>query len=641
MAGTLALALGFLLLLAWDLRSIQRDLATGRSRLDALTLDAAASTGVTGLADDAERHLRQAADRTRSSLPLRALGLVPLVEDQVAGMRRMADATATLGTAAATSAERLDGRLDAAGEPKGRTELLGAALAELDALETAIAGVDLGPAEGLVPPLRRAHDELTEALADAREKIEDGRALIAPVRRVLEGPTSLLLLAANNAEMTGGAGMSLSAGILTFAGGDFQLSQIVPASVARLEAALPIPDRIRSIYGPTGVGIDLRSTTRSPDLATMGPIALDIMAQHGFPDLAGVVVVDALALRDLMELTGPVTVAGREIGADTVLAEVLHDNYVAFDTYDEREERAGYQGDIAKAVFETLTSSDVSPIDLAEALLTTSEGRHLMLWAPDPDLQAVWEEVGVAGDLHPLGLMVSFQNYAADKLDWYLRPTADLDVRLLPSGDYRATLTMRLPVPSREEMPDASGYILGPSPEKHGVFLTVHVPGNAYDITTPDAGGFRTSGREPPMQVRSFLVDVPLGTTLERTIEFSLPREVPWMLLLPSARVHPLEVTVDGVATTDDALPRALTWLAAHPPAEGERSASPWVRVPVVAGLLATLVATAALALTAARHRVLAGPFPTVVPAAAAGALACFLLAATIAMLLAWTGPRL
>jgi len=577
-AGTLALALGFLLLLAWDLRSIQRDLATGRSRLDALTLDAAASTGVTGLADDAERHLRQAADRTRSSLPLRALGLVPLVEDQVAGMRRMADATATLGTAAATSAERLDGRLDAAGEPKGRTELLGAALAELDALETAIAGVDLGPAEGLVPPLRRAHDELTEALADAREKIE---------------------------------------------------------------AALPIPDRIRSIYGPTGVGIDLRSTTRSPDLATMGPIALDIMAQHGFPDLAGVVVVDALALRDLMELTGPVTVAGREIGADTVLAEVLHDNYVAFDTYDEREERAGYQGDIAKAVFETLTSSDVSPIDLAEALLTTSEGRHLMLWAPDPDLQAVWEEVGVAGDLHPLGLMVSFQNYAADKLDWYLRPTADLDVRLLPSGDYRATLTMRLPVPSREEMPDASGYILGPSPEKHGVFLTVHVPGNAYDITTPDAGGFRTSGREPPMQVRSFLVDVPLGTTLERTIEFSLPREVPWMLLLPSARVHPLEVTVDGVATTDDALPRALTWLAAHPPAEGERSASPWVRVPVVAGLLATLVATAALALTAARHRVLAGPFPTVVPAAAAGALACFLLAATIAMLLAWTGPRL
>ena len=641
MAGTLALVVGFLVLLAWDLLGIKRDLEAGRASLDTLTLDAAASTGLTKLADDAARHMSSASSRAHGSLPLRALSVMPFFGDQVDGIRKMADVTASVGRAGASAAQKLDAQLDKAGEPAGRLALLDLAMDEIDTIEGIVDRSDLGPSEQLASPLRDAHADLERTLRRARRKLDEGRALIAPVRQMLAGPTSLLLLAANNSEMAGGAGLTLSAGVLTFDHGDFELGDVVDAGSLRLPASVPIPESIRSIYSPTGVGIDLRSTSRSPDLSTMGPIALQIMAEHGVDHLDGVLVVDAVALADLMKLIPKVEVAGKTITEENVLATVLHDNYVEFDSSGDRAQRVDYQGEIAKAIFQALTSGDASGIDLAEVLLEASEGRHLLLWSPDPDLQAVWQELAVDGALDPTGLMVSFQNYGADKMDWYLRPSAAMDVRLLPSGDYRASLKMTLPMPARSELKDVSAYILGPGPDRHAVFLTVHLPQAAYDITTPDARGFRTQGTEGPMQVRTFLADVPLGTTFERTVEFSLPRKVPALTLLPSARMVPMPLEVDGVATVDDAVPTPMTWLAAIGPAGPDHSA-PWpLRWAALLAVAATLAAASLVALGAwQRSR---GVEPALVPFAvlsAVAGLALFAVAAAVALVLVWTGTR-
>ena len=277
------------------------------------------------------------------------------------------------------------------------------------------------------------------------------------------------------------------------------------------------------------------------------------------------IVVDTIALRDLLRLTGPVEVDGTEVGHENVLAEVLYENYLTFSTTEDRPERVSYQGDIAKAAFEALTERDVPAAELASALIESSRGRHLMAWSDDEALQDVWSELGVAGELHPFGLLVSFQNYSANKLDWFLRPSLDLDVDLLPSGDYRAHLTVRMPVPSQEDLGPESPYILGPSPELQGLFVTAYLPKAAYDITTPDERGFRTKGLDGDMQVRTFLADVPLGTTFERQIDFTLPRHVGAVQLLPSARLEPVPVNVDDFATVEDSRPITISWLAAGP----------------------------------------------------------------------------
>lgn len=640
--GTVAVVAGFFALVALDLLTIKHDLEAGRDRLDNLTLEAASSTGLTGLADGASRLLDRGATLAHTSLPLRALSLLPVFDDQIAGLRRMADVADELGDAGARAARRIDEQLEQASEPEGRMALIDIAMEELDNVAATLDRSDLGSTSGLLPPLRDAHNDLSRALRSAREKIEDGRDLITPVREMLEGPTELLLLAANNAEMTAGAGMTLSAGVIAFEGGDFVLGNVVRAGAFRLPSRIEIPENIFDLYRPTGVGIDLRSTTRSPDLATMGPIALDIVEQHGVTGLDGVIVLDAVALRDLMAITGPVDVQGETISAENVLAAILHDNYVAFDEAGGRSERVEYQGEIAQKIFEALTSGDVAGIDLAQALIGSAEGRHLILWSADPDLQDVWSELQVAGDLNEVGLMISFQNYGANKLDWYLRPTADLDVGVLPSGDYRASLHMEMAVPGLDELDDASPYIIGPSPEKHGVLLSVHLPEAAYDIVTPYERGFRTIGEEPPMQVRTFLEDVPLGTTFERTIEFSLPREVSAMLLLPSARLEPLPLEIDDAVTVTDDLPLAISWLAANPPAGGPGGVSLWVRIPALLGLMGSLGAAGLLAVavwrtSGGRDPRRAGSRAAIVALAVLG---CFVVAGAIAIVLALTGPR-
>jgi hypothetical protein len=319
--------------------------------------------------------------------------------------------------------------------------------------------------------------------------------------------------------------------------------------------------------------MDLRSTTRSPNLPAMGQVVADILAAQGLPGLDGVIVVDAVALQRLMEVTGPVSAGGRRIDADSVLEVVLHDAYRHFDRTGDQAGRVDFQAEVASAVVESLTAGGGPAPELAEALVDAARGRHLMLWSGDLALQQAWQRLGVAGELPDDGLLVSFQNYGADKLDWYLRPTVALDVRRLASGEQRARLTMTMELPPVGELTDASPYILGPDPDVHGIFLTVHLPAAATDISTTEPTGYTTGGTDGPLVVRTFVADAPLGSTFERVVEFTLPEDMTSMTLLPSARLEPMPLTVDGVATVDDAARRPITWLEALPaPAAGQ----PW-----------------------------------------------------------------
>ena len=122
------------------------------------------------------------------------------------------------------------------------------------------------------------------------------------------------------------------------------LGDVVPAGDLRLPTGVTLPGELAKIYGPTGVGIDFRSATRSPNLPTMGPVTAAMVEQLdpkalGVDAVDGVIVVDPLTLKAVLELTGPVEVQGRQIDASNVLPAVLHDNYTQFDSPEDRPER--------------------------------------------------------------------------------------------------------------------------------------------------------------------------------------------------------------------------------------------------------------------------------------------------------------
>jgi hypothetical protein len=590
----------------WDLYRIRADLRAGRHDLASLTLETAGDPGVAVVARDARAHLRSAAARARSSVGLRLLSPVPGAARQVAALRHLTAETASLGDDAVAAATTVDRALDGAGRPAGRLRALDVADRQMATLDERLRSVELGDDSGLIGPIRRAQSELRDDLEASRRSLRRGRRDLAPVRRLLEGPSTLLLLAANNAEMAGGSGLALSASVLTIDQGDMTLGEVVPASELLAPQGVPLPPEIGRLYSPTGVGVDLRSTTRSPDLSVMGPVAAAIMAGHGVPHLDGIVVVDAVALADVMRVTGAVRVGALHLGPDDVLRTVLHDTYRYFDATGDHAARQDLQGEIARAVVDAITTRAVSAPELTGALSSAARGRHLILWGADPALQRSWESLGLAGSLAPDGLLVSFQNYGADKLDWYLHPKATLDVARLPSGDFRARLHLSLAMPSRDALRDASPYILGPGGGTHGLFVTVHLPGRATHITTTDHRGFRTKGAEGPMQVRTFLSEVRAGEAFERTIDFTLPGSMTTMTLLPSARVTPMPLTVDGLATIDDATPVTFSWRSAGPP--------PAPRPPLWAEALGVFTLTLLLTLVgpgllaSLRRRIVGGP---------------------------------
>ena len=271
-------------------------------------------------------------------------------------------------------------------------------------------------------------------------------------------------------------------------------------------------------------------------------------------------------------------------------------------------------------------------MSLVDRLSAAAEGRHLLAWSPDEKVQDLWDTLGATGELDPDGLMISFENYDGNKLDWFLRPSAKVDVSVTPDGDWQVTLEVSIANPVLDPAVEGD-VVLGPNPQVHFVLLDLHLPEAAYDVGTTHPEGFRGIGKDPPMQARTMLFPVYQGTTEVRTILFTLPREDFVMTLLPSARVQPLPVVVDQVATITDAVPTSFSWVAAFPPSTDD-SAPPAVRWLVILSALSLLVAAGATAALARRPD---DANPRLVAVAELGALLCLaaiVVAAAIAITL-------
>jgi hypothetical protein len=566
-AGTaLAVAVGLTAWTAWELHLVRRDLDTGQGLLRSLSVTDL--DRIDEITEEASSRLDRARARLTGSPVLGALRSLPGIGAQVRGAGELTRVAADLGGEAEAAGRVIAAALEDADRPAGRVELLSVTEQELDRLARAVRATAGRLPDDLVGPLASARRSLASALAEGAVRLDDAGASVGSLHDMLAGRRTLLLLAANNAEMAAGAGLALTAGRLEIDRGSIELTDVVQAGELRLEAPVEAPPHLAAVYDTVGIGLDLRSTTRSPDLRATGPVAAAVAEANGWT-VDGVLVVDAVALSELVRATGPVEIGGRTLGPEALLAELLHEGYRRADQTGDPAARVASQHSVARAVVASLQRPDLDLGRLAGAIVEAAQGRHVLAWADDPAQQATWERLGVTGALPQDGLLLSFQNHAANKLDWYLRPSVALDVGRLPSGDWRARITMRMVVPHLADLEGATPYILGPDPGRHEVLLTAHLPVAARDITTTDPAGFHRQGTDGGLPVRTFLVSVEAGQELERTIELTLPSSVRSVALVPSARLEPVSVTVDGVVTVDDARPRRLSWVAAVLPPAG------------------------------------------------------------------------
>jgi hypothetical protein len=595
--GVGLLALLFAVGLVVTVLRIKQDLDRGREALAGLSLERLEG-GLTDTITQASSRLDRAHDRAEDSVFLKPLTIFPVLGDHVDALRDLTGTASEIGAIGRRSASAIEDVLDrSGGDPLARLELLATAARELDRVETAVEDVDVGAEGRLVGPLSDARATLVQQLDEVPERFEDARAYLTALTTLLAGPSKYLVLAANNAEMRAGAGMPLQAGLATIEAGDISFGQFVQLANLRVPGTPGLlPGPWHTTYRNFKMGRSWVQTAVSPVFTSTAPVWAEMSAQSGSGPVDGVIEVDPIALRSLLEVIGPVEVDGTTYTSENIEAKLLYENYLEFDTVAERRGRQEKQGEVAQAIFDALKTRDIDIAELAIAMREAAEGRHLLAWSRDPGMQRIWEEIGASGEMPESALMVAVQNIAANKLDYFIEPRVTITAHEdTITEDWRVRVTVSIENPADAPTND---YIDGTHPDYrdglHRAMVTLYMPGSAYNYRAI-GGEVSEAGEDPPLQMVAQRVLVEKGETARPSFEFYLPDEHVGALVMPSARVEPQSYEVNGIAF-DDRVPIPVLWVQAD---DGEQSPG----APAVAGALSLAGALAVLAGTRTRMR--------------------------------------
>jgi hypothetical protein len=626
------LVLVFVLGVVFTVLRIKSDLEGGRDALSGLSVERL-NGGLTDTVSRASDRLDHAHDRAEHSLFLKPLAVLPIVGDQIDALRDLTGAAATIGDVGRSSAKDLEDVLDrSGGDPTARLELLVTARKELDKVEAAVDGLDVGAHGHLIGPVKTARAQLVAKLDEVPSKFDEARGYLDALTTFLTGPSRYLVLAANNAEMRAGAGMPLQGGVLTVAGGDVSFGDFSQLANQRVPGT---PDLLPPEWAKTWFnfipGRSWVQTAVSPNFPVTAPIYAEMAAQTpAFGQVDGVIEVDSVALSALLDVIGPVELGGERYTAQNIEQKVLHDNYLQFDTVAERAGRQEQQGQIAKAIFDALKTRDVEIGDLATGLKAAAQGRHLLAWSRDAGMQKLWTDVGATGQLNSSSLMVAVQNIAGNKLDWFIDPK--VTITAFPdtaTKAWRVRVTVELTNPKDV---DSNAYIDGTNPKYpngiHRAMVTLFMPDSAYNYRPID-GKLSELGADPPVQMVAQRVLIPKGSTVRPGFEFYVPLDQVGAVLAPSGRVRPEQFEINGVKL-DDRVSIPIFWLQPEPD-EGSPGA------PAVAAILALAGALAVLVGVRTRLRVLAARPLRAVPdlAQQAPRLGALLFGTAVAVLIA------
>ena len=552
--AALALVLAGLTLL--DALAVANDLRSGRVAFKTLT-----DQGLTGdgkLAVQAERGAAMFADadrRARGSVWLGGLGRIPFLGRPARWLQAASGTAARLGEEAAASVGRIEPRLKASGEPTGRLELISFVETELARLGRLVGDIRLPSTGGFLPPVTAADRELRSDLARLRRALVAGTVTTKGLRTFLAGPSTYVVLAANNAEMRSG-GMVLQVGVLKASGGRVQAGGFRSTGEVVLPDPVPLPPELESLYGWLDPDTEWRNLGTSPNFPAIGPVYASMAQKSGLSRVDGVLQIDVLGVRALLEVIGPIEVDGRRYDPSNVEKLMMHDLYVVYG--DEQFERRHEFSRLAAEAFRVLTERSSDLGKLAKAVSRAAAGRHLLAWSARPDEQRAWERLGMDGRLERDGFMATVQNHGGNKLDWFVRSSVELAVEH-PEGRFRrvrAKIRIENLTPPGEPPYVAGNGLIVPK-NVYQAFVAVYLPGWATNVELVGRKAL-VIGTDGPMRVIATRLDIRRAASEFVEVVFSVPPGMERIVLLPSARPAPVPFRI-GDRTVDDSAKRALT----------------------------------------------------------------------------------
>ena len=494
-----------------------------------------------------------------SSPFVRPLFAVPVLGRQLRSVQALSGAAATTTGEAATAVDELEGILESStATSSSRLDSIRLAEEALARLRSGLADVDLGPTEGLAAPLANARNRFSEEYNRVTSTLDSTLTAVIGMDEFLSGPTDYLLLAANNAEMRAGSGMYLQAAQLEVEDGSFDTSDFTPTQDLVLPTAVEgIDSDVETNWGVLEPGREWRNINLSPRFDATAATAAEMWKARTGQDVDGVMAVDVVGIKRLLELTGPVTLeTGESVSADDVEHNLLVGQYRDFG--EDRDARRDRLGEVAKATLEAINEQAISASDLLRAIRDLGTDRHLLMWSPHPAQQDAWESLDTDGQVPADGLMLSVLNRGGNKLDPYLDVTAAMTSET--DGDLRhvaVDLTIENVAPA-----DLPRYVAGPYPgsdlvagEYKGI-VALTMPSSAGDLGL--SGGVPVAvGIDGPNKIGATEIRVRPGETVTARFEFAVPEAQEELLVLPSARLPPTTWAF-GSYSFDDGTPNRI-----------------------------------------------------------------------------------
>lgn len=525
--------------------------ADARATADELTAVRAALTVETLLDGDGVQSLERLRGRfdalgDRLDSPLLApLRIVPVLGRQVSAAAAQADGAAhglTVAVEVGTELRELvDGSMQSG---PGRVDALRAVARASDAARVEMEALDAGPDEALVSQLRDSRAELEEVRREAIDVLGRAASVGDGLAAFFDGPTDYLLLAANNAQMQNGQGMFLSAGLLHVEDGRMTLDSMSPsADIARPGTPVGLDPDVQARWGWLDPNDDFRHLGLSHRFPEAARTAAALWEAAGHPPVDGVMVVDPFVLEAVVEATGPIDTAEGELAADQIVRYALHDQYRGYFVNGEdasfSEQRRDQLEQLAEEALGRL--EDVQELEpaFAERLGAAARGRHLLAWSADAGAQLAWEAAGIDGVISPESLLLSLVNRSGNKLDWFVRSSADLVVE--PDADGLA-VTVRISVSNEASPVGEPAYVVGPypgsglAPAEYLALVTLNLPETAADIRFDGVDQLAVAGADGHNRTVATWVRVAGGTSTELVARFRLPAGTPFMVVEPSGR---------------------------------------------------------------------------------------------------------
>jgi hypothetical protein len=293
---------------------------------------------------------------------------------------------------------------------------------------------------------------------------------------------------------------------------------------------LPVPPWFREHYGPLSAMRQWQQANESPNFPVVAEVFLEMYERVHGEELDGVIAMDPLTLERLLPATGPLRTPGLSypITTDNVAKFLMHDSYVMFP---DAERQSTVLGGLIRGFWGALREGGVDAAALAKGVAESAQSQHLKVYSREPEEQDALRTLGANGDYTHLGpnlQMVFHNNFAANKVDWFLNRRVETDIQITATGEARVTTTLTLDNPAP---PGPPGTLLGNPvyneyrPGVNGLFANFLLPEDATVYR------FHVDGERSPyilhqdgrFPVAWDVVRIPPGGTSEVFVRYRVP----------------------------------------------------------------------------------------------------------------------